>query len=347
MLVGLQCFGFFWTALLGIAVVLAADVELRWLAYGLKVASARGFIGMMVRVVSARYRCPQPLDAGLWRCPSGVVAAADVLRHTGAAERAPYCLWALAAAIRSLPSALFLKLWNVSLGLADLGHRITQRGVCAEGRRLLRPGDCDIPGQRRLLQPSRRRPGPDERTRTRARPIGRRRRFFVSTRSRMSSAAPTVSGEGGPTTRSMRLTGAFEKPGPCAQRTRDVGARRSNGANKSARAFEHYDRAVALGRDDAKVHCDRSYAHFPPGTLSSGVRRCRSRRPENASPLHQHGGTRAGTPDAGSVRGRSRELRGSSPLWPRTARLHEDVLHRMGMFDANADAAQDEREERA
>ena len=38
------------------------------------------------------------------------------------------------------------------------------------------------------------------------------------------------------------------------------------------RAFEHYDRAVALGKDDAKVFCDRSFAYFRRGDYASALK---------------------------------------------------------------------------
>ena len=38
------------------------------------------------------------------------------------------------------------------------------------------------------------------------------------------------------------------------------------------RAFEHYDRAVALARDDAKGYCDRSYAYFRRGDYAKAIK---------------------------------------------------------------------------
>ena len=42
-------------------------------------------------------------------------------------------------------------------------------------------------------------------------------------------------------------------------------------ADATEQAFEHYDRAVALAKDDARVYCDRSYAYFRHGDFETAL----------------------------------------------------------------------------
>ena len=213
----LAMFAFFWTALLGIGVVLVADVESRWLAYGLSVGLG-AFIGMMYGSFPPDVaRNDDAWMVAFLLAPIGAVAATYVLRHTGAAETVGgiAAAGALAAAILMAPmGALLVKLWNVSLGLADLGRLYLHNDVFAP--KAVAYFDRAIamsPDNAEYLQPARRRPGADERTRTR---VGRLGEGVGPGASRPGAACPArrrLSPAGG-IGRSNRRAGisALEKP---------------------------------------------------------------------------------------------------------------------------------------
>jgi Flp pilus assembly protein TadD len=345
----LAMFAFFWTALLGIGVVLVADVESRWLAYGLSVGLG-AFIGMMYGSFPPDVaRNDDAWMVAFLLAPIGAVAATYVLRHTGAAETVGgiAAAGALAAAILMAPmGALLVKLWNVSLGLADLGRLYLHNDVFAPKA---------VAYFDRAIAMS-----PDNADYYNLRAVGLARMNELERASadwaKASALAPRDPEphvqRGADCLRRGALDDAVDALNSALSKNPDHA--RAHGylgeaferRQDLARAFEHYDRAVALGRDDAKVHCDRSYAHFRQGRYQAAF----DDAEVAVRNMHHLGTAHAALGQALQMLGRFEEAVESFEealycgLEPH---VHEDVLHRMETLDANADAAEDEGEERA
>jgi Flp pilus assembly protein TadD len=271
----LAMFGFFWTSLLGAGVVLVAGIESRWWAYGLSVAGG-AFIGMMYGSFPPDVaRKDDPWMLSFLIAPVGSFAATYFLRHSGmlGTTGGAAAAGALAAAILMLPMSLLLvKLWDLAQGLADLGQLYLHNEVFApKAVAYLDRAIALSPNSGRFYH---------------LRAVGLAQ-MNETTRAAddWQKACELAPGDPEPHVhqgidrlRRGALQEAFRSfECALAQDPNHARAHAYLGAtleqlDDGQRAFEHYDRAVALGKDDAKVFCDRSLAYFRRGDYESALK---------------------------------------------------------------------------
>jgi Flp pilus assembly protein TadD len=279
-------FGFFWTSLLGLCVVLAARFETRWIAYGLSVGGG-AFVGMMYGAFPPGNTRNQ--DAWMLAfplAPLGAVVATYYLRHAGALETigAAAGAGAIAGGILIAPmSVLLVRLSDQAQGLAELGQLYLHNETFAPKA---------VAFFDRAIAMS-----PNEARYYNLRAVGLSRMNEVERASADWEKA---------------LALAPQDPEPHVQRGVDCLRRgavgeavrlfesalatnadhaRAHGYLGAAwerqedlrRAFTHYDRAIALAQEDAKGYCDRSSANFRRGDYAKALKDA-----ERAVRLHDH-----------------------------------------------------------
>jgi len=270
----LAMFAFFWTALLGLGVVLVADIDSRWWAYGLSLAVG-AFIGMMYGSFPPDIaRKDDPWMLAFLIAPVGAFVATYVLRHSSMLETSAgaAAAGALAAAILMLPMSLLLvKLWDIAQGLADLGqlylhnamfapkavayldraialspnkgHYYHLRAVGLAHMNETARADADWDKASTLA--------PDDPEPQVHQGIDRLRRGALHDAVRAFESA--IAKDPGHARAHAYLGAALEQ------------------LEDGQRAFEHYDRATRLASDDAKVFCDRSFAYFRRGDYEKAL----------------------------------------------------------------------------
>jgi tetratricopeptide (TPR) repeat protein len=270
----LVMFAFFWTSLLGLGVALVADLESRWLAYGLSVGVG-AFIGMMYGAFPPEVaRKDDPWMLAFLFAPAGAFAATYVWRHAGAVNTIQIAgaAGALAGALLMVPmAALLIRLWDESQSLADLGQLYLHNDTFAPKAAAYLDRAIALSPQRtryytlrgvalsRMNEPERaaadwdkastlapKDPEPDVQ-----RGVDLLRRGALAA---AVKAFESALGKDPGHARAHAYLGAA-----CEQQ------------QELAPAFEHYDRAVALAPDDAKVRCDRSFARYRRGDYAGAL----------------------------------------------------------------------------
>lgn len=270
----LAMFAFFWTALLGLGVVLVAGIESKRLAYGLSLLGG-AFIGMMYGAFPPDVaRKDDPWMLSFLFAPLGAFTATYVLRHSGAMGTVGGAAMAgaVAAAMLIVPmSVLLVKLWDQAQSLADLGqlylHNDTfaDRAVAYFDRAIaLRQDNARYYNLRAValarVNELERAAADWQRASTLAphdpephvqRGVDFLRRGAIDEAVRAFEAALSRAPKHGRA--HAYLGAAWERQGDLT------------------RAFEYYDSAVSLARDDAKVWCDRSFAAFRRGDYAKAL----------------------------------------------------------------------------
>ena len=338
----LAMFAFFWTALLGLCVVLGARIESRWIGYGLSIGGG-AFIGMMYGAFPpGNIRNQDAWMVAFLLAPLGAFVATYLLRHSGALDAIGGAVGAgaIASGILMVPiGALLVKLWDEAQGLAELGqlylHNETfaPKAVAYLDRAIaLRPDNARYytlraVGLSRMNEPERASadwekasalaPNDPEPHVQRGVDCLRRGRVGDAIRSLESALVENPDHARA----HCYLGAAWERQ------------------DEVPRAFEHYDRAIALAPDDAKVHCDRSYGYFRRGEYANALKDA-----QRAVRLEHHRGIAyAARGQALLMLGRADEALDSFHeaidlgLEPS---VHEDVLRRMESQEG------DEHEER-
>ena len=258
-------FAFVWTSMLGVAVLLSARIETRWLAYSLSVGGG-AFIGMM-------YGSFPPGDTrnqDAWMmafplAPLGTAAATYLLRHSGAADTIAGAAagGALAAAILMVPMcALLIKLWDEAQGLVEIGQFYLHNATFA-------PKAVEYLDRAIAIRP-------DNARYYTLRGVGLAQMNETGRASadwdKASALAPgdpephvhrglDALRRGAVADAIRALESALEKNPDHARAHSHLGEAWER-QQDFARAFEHYDRAVSAAPDDAKVRCNRSYAYL-------------------------------------------------------------------------------------
>ena len=271
----LAMFAFFWTTVLGMFVLWAADRESTWAAYGISVGGGF-FVGMMYGAFPPGVtRNEEAWGLAFLAAPAAASVATFVLRRVAAVDSLEGAIMAGAIAgvlFMGVMGSLLVHLWDESEGLAELGQiylhndnfapqalayldrAIAMRPAHApyyalRGVAYSRLGDVERASadweQAIALAP--RDPEPHVNRAIHCLRRGADREAIHA----LQTALEKDEGHG----RAHAYLGvAWERLGD------------------SARAFEHYDRAIALARDDAKVYCDRSFAHLRAGNHARALR---------------------------------------------------------------------------
>jgi Flp pilus assembly protein TadD len=267
-------YAFFWTTMLGIVVMLAAGREATWAAYSVAVGGGF-FVGMMYGSFPPGFIRNQDVwGVAFLMAPFGASAAAYLLRHPPAVDAL-----ALTIAAGALAGLLFMgvmgivlvRFWDASQGIAELGvvylHNdvFALQAVACFDRAIAMRGDNAKYYNLRGVALSR---------------AGEAERAAADWDKALALAPGDIEPHINRGVDALRrgadreAVQSFE-----AAIAQDPGHGRAHGYLAIAlerlgdvtRAFEHYDRSTALARDDAKVFCDRSDAHFRRGDYAAAL----------------------------------------------------------------------------
>jgi Flp pilus assembly protein TadD len=268
-------FGFFWATLLGIVVMLAAAREATWAAYSVAVGGG-AFVGMMYGSFPPGVTRNQ--DAWMLSflvAPLSASATTYLLRHPPAIDTLALtiCAGALGGLLfMGVMGILLVRLWDASEGIAELGvvylHNdvfATQAVACFDRAIAMRG---DNPKYYNLRGVAWSRAGETERA--------------AADWDRALALAPNDPEphvnrgvdalRRGVSREAVRSFEAAIEKDPKHGRAHGYLAIALERLGEVTRAFEHFDRSTDLAKDDAKVFCDRSDAHFRRGDYAAALK---------------------------------------------------------------------------
>ena len=267
-------YAFFWATMLGVVVMLAAGREATWAAYSVAVGGGF-FVGMMYgSFPPGVIRNQDAWGMAFVMAPLSASAATYLLRHPPAIDALLLTIGAGALAglvLMGVMGFLLMKLWDASEGIAELGvlylHNdvFAKQAVACFDRAIAMKADSAKYYNLRGVALSR---------------AGDARRAAADWDTAMALAPhdpePYVNrgvdalrrGDERDAVRSFEA--AIEKD-PKHGRAHGYLAIALERLGDIARAFEHYDRSVTLAKDDPKVFCDRSDAHFRKGDYTAAL----------------------------------------------------------------------------
>jgi len=267
-------YAFFWATMLGVVVMLAAGREATWAAYSVAVGGGF-FVGMMYgSFPPGVIRNQDAWGMAFVMAPLSASAAAYLLRHPLPIDALLLTIGAGALAgllLMGVMGFLLVKLWDASEGIAELGvlylHNdvFAKQAVACFDRAIAMKADSAKYYNLRGVALSR---------------AGDARRAAADWDTAMALAPhdpePYVNrgvdalrrGDERDAVRSFEA--AIEKD-PKHGRAHGYLAIALERLGDIARAFEHYDRSVTLAKDDPKVFCDRSDAHFRKGDYTAAL----------------------------------------------------------------------------
>ena len=264
----LAMFAFFWTTVLGMFVHWAAGSESTWAAYAISVGGG-AFVGMMYGAFPPGVtRNQDAWGLAFLAAPASASVAAFVLRRLDAADTLAGAVIAGALAgvlFMGVMGTLLVRLWDESEGLAELGRIYLHNDTFApqalaylDRAIAMRPGHAAYHNLRGVAFS---RMGEVERA-----SADWEQAVVLAPRDpepHINRAIDSLQrGDDRDAIRSLET--ALEKDSAHGRAHAYLGAAWER-LGDSKRAFEHYDRAIALARDDAKVYCDRSFAHLRAG----------------------------------------------------------------------------------
>jgi Tfp pilus assembly protein PilF len=282
----LAMFAFFWTSLLGLGVALVSGIDSRWIAYPLSVGVG-AFIGMMYGAFPPDVaRKDDPWMLSFVFAPIGAFAGAWFLRHVNPLGTigGDAAGGAIAAGLLMVPMAVLLvKLWNEAQSLADVGQLYLHNDTFAPkaAAHLDRAIALDPKNARhhtlrgiafaRMDEPER--AWADWQVASTLAPQDPephvQRGIDDARRGKLDAAAKAFEVA---LAKDPNHARAYAYLGAVREAQQDV-----------ARAFEHYDKAIALAPDDAKIRCDRSFAYLRRGEPAEALEDAR-----RAVRVHHH-----------------------------------------------------------
>lgn len=271
----LAMFAFFWTTVLGMFVLWAAGRESPWAAYGISVGGG-AFVGMMYGAFPPGVTRDQDAwGLAFLAAPASASAATFVLRRMNAVDTLEGAITAGALAgvlFMGVMGTLLVRLWDESEGLAELGQIYLHNDTFApqalaylDRALAMRPGHAAYYNLRGVAW---------SRTGDFTRASADWDQAVVlaprDPEPHVNRAIDCLRrGADRDAIRSLEI--ALEKDDAHARAHAYLGTAWER-LGDSQRAFEYYDRAIALARDDAKVYCDRSFAHLRAGSHDRALR---------------------------------------------------------------------------
>ena len=271
----LSMFAFFWTTVLGMFVLWAARRDSTWAAYSIS-GGGGFFVGMMYGAFPPGVtRNQDAWGLAFLAAPLSACAAAFVLRRMDAVDTlgGAVIAGALAGALfMGVMGTLLVRLWDESEGLAELGQIYLHNDTFApqalaylDRAIAMRPAHAAYYNLRGVAYS--------------------RMGDVVRASADWDQAVALAPGDPEPHVNRgidclrraadrdaiRSLETALEKDDAHGRAHAYLGAAWER-LGDSTRAFEHYDRAIALARDDAKVYCDRSFAHLRAGNPGRALR---------------------------------------------------------------------------
>ncbi|HVG70754.1 MAG TPA: tetratricopeptide repeat protein [Vicinamibacterales bacterium] len=268
-------FAFFWATMLGLVVMLAAGRDATWAAYS--VAAGGGFfVGMMYgSFPPGVIRNQDAWGVAFLMAPISASAAAYLLRHPPAVDALVLTIAAGALAgllLMGVMGFLLVKLWDASEGIAELGvlylHNdvyATQAVACFDRAIAMRADNAKYYNLRGVAL-------------SRAGEAGRAAADWDKATALAPNDPEPYVNRGvdafrrGAERDAVRWFEAAIEKDPKHGRAHGYLAIALERLGDLTRAFEHYDRSTTLAKDDPKVFCDRSDAHFRRGDYVAALK---------------------------------------------------------------------------